>query len=420
MNSSPDQMSTRRRSKQTPQEITSALDRCQESFHVLADAFVCNVGCDSALTRAVAERTIGFFYPIRPGVHVHPSVNIYISCRAQEQMPIFEGPTQTREMVIVGYPAGGERGLTWSAGDWMVVHNPENGVGYAVNILERSVILQIPAAGAVELPLLRMIRLMCDCVLSRRGHSRLHAAAVAFGDQAMLIVGNRASGKTTAMFEILTSIGGKILAFDKVFIRPSQQGIDCLGIPTTLGIGIGTAKRYGLFLESFPSRLCNLRVEDTWRVNSEEDKARITPTLVAQRFHPAREGPYRLATVVFPSLDRKSGCRLSTLSRETGIERLTDNLILGNISPYEKDWVRLEAGSIPFEENTKSLRQALEMDQGVSYFCWSLGCDYVIEATKEILVSVMRAGTLTDQNSTPALRAEKQSSKPALTLDSRD
>src|SRR5215217_3681549 len=99
------------------------LDSYQNNFHVSVDTFVSNFRCDSALTQDVVERTVGFFYRPRLGLHMQPSVNFYVGCKAQEQTNLFREPSTTRDMVIVDYPSGGERGLTWAAGDWTIVYN---------------------------------------------------------------------------------------------------------------------------------------------------------------------------------------------------------------------------------------------------------------------------------------------------------
>jgi hypothetical protein len=107
-------------------------------------------------------------------------------------------------------------------------------------------------------------------MLNVNGSVLVHSASIANEDGAVLIVGPKRSGKTTAFLEFIKVLNMSPLAVDKTHLFLNDKQIDVFGFPTRLRVLAGTLKKYGNEFEHLiPEAYKNADHKELWKGDSE-------------------------------------------------------------------------------------------------------------------------------------------------------
>ncbi|MBX7551174.1 hypothetical protein K1Y78_24795 [Streptomyces sp. tea 10] len=140
----------------------------------------------------------------------------------------------------------------------------------------------------------RLAREMVRGVLLRAGWSVLHASAVVRDGRVALTFGRKGAGKTTTAVALATRHGWRLLANDRVFVRPNDRdAVDVLAWPSAAAIGLGLLDALGWF-ETVRERLHGGET-----LHPTQDP-RVTQALLAGSRTPLWENGKELKVQVFP------------------------------------------------------------------------------------------------------------------------
>jgi len=169
---------------------------------------------------------------------------------------------------------------------------------YAVMDPDADLVLLYLAAGKWEAPSMLAIRVVRAAVLLQleaAGWEYLHAACLTWRGVGVAITGPKFVGKTTLALQLLARPGWRLVANDKLAVRPGIAGVEALGFPIRMGIRDGSLRTLP------PSTAAALRLAS----DDGADSARIyvRPQSVAAQFGTGVDGHTALALIVHPRFD---------------------------------------------------------------------------------------------------------------------
>jgi len=85
-------------------------------------------------------------------------------------------------------------------------------------------------------------------------HVQLHASAMRFGGDVIVMTGPAGSGKTTTLAHLAGSVGAGIVANDRTLVHPEGGSWQALGVPTIVGLRAGTLAALPHLLGAIASR----------------------------------------------------------------------------------------------------------------------------------------------------------------------
>lgn len=88
---------------------------------------------------------------------------------------------------------------------------------------------------------MQTLRAVSKWLLLERGWVPLHSACVAKDGTAICVIGEKASGKTSTLLNLLARNGCDVVAIDKFLIRDAGSHMEVCGLPGKSGIRIGSA-----------------------------------------------------------------------------------------------------------------------------------------------------------------------------------
>jgi hypothetical protein len=88
---------------------------------------------------------------------------------------------------------------------------------------------------------MQTLRALGKWLLLEKGWIPMHSACVAKGGRAICVAGEKASGKTSTLLNLLARGGCDLLAIDKFLIRESGSHLEVCGLPGKSGIRVGSA-----------------------------------------------------------------------------------------------------------------------------------------------------------------------------------
>ncbi|MGP2436997.1 hypothetical protein [Streptomyces sp. JW3] len=185
---------------------------------------------------------------------------------------------------------------------------------------------------AVATATARLAREVVRGILLRDGWAVLHASAVVDQDgRALLTFGSKGAGKTTTALALAARHGLRLLANDRVFVRPDEDaGVDVLPWPSAAAIGLGLLDA----LKWFDVAQERLRGGEQLHPTQHEQ---VTAALLAGDRKPLwKEGGTEMKAQVFPD----------QFERWFSVPLATGGGAAALIFP------RIEAGATPAEENT--------------------------------------------------------------------
>ena len=100
----------------------------------------------------------------------------------------------------------------------------------------RVVMLTLADNFRVRTPLMRVVRELAMNDSQRRGALFLHAAAVALGDQGLIIAGEKAAGKTTTLIHLLSHPAARYISNDRVRVALDGEAAELVGMPSVVTI----------------------------------------------------------------------------------------------------------------------------------------------------------------------------------------
>jgi len=83
-----------------------------------------------------------------------------------------------------------------------------------------------------RVPLMRVLREFTMNHCMQKGGVFLHASAVAFGDDGLLLVGSKNAGKTSMMTHFMRNLRADYISNDRVYINPDEAPLTVRGMPT--------------------------------------------------------------------------------------------------------------------------------------------------------------------------------------------
>lgn len=215
-----------------------------------------------------------------------------------------ENPHRYEELAAV--VTGGPHEETAYARVRTLVARSDDGVVTAASPAERLAYRYDPAAACLEvvgsatLPLAmaaaRLAREMMRSLLLGDGWVVLHASAVVHDDdRAVLTFGGKGAGKTTTALTLATRGRLRLLANDRVFVRPDAAGgVEVLPWPAAAAVGLGLLDALGWY------DIAQRRLQAGESLNPTQDQ-RVTDALLAGWREPLWEDNGReLKTQVWP------------------------------------------------------------------------------------------------------------------------
>jgi hypothetical protein len=183
---------------------------------------------------------------------------------------------------------------------------------------------------------MQTLRAAMKWLLVERGWIPLHAACVARDGRAVCVAGQKGSGKTSTLLNLLVRNGCDLLAADKFLVRDAGSHLQVCGLPGKLGVRIGSAivqPRLLTWLEeaaaSFFPRISPETVRHIAATNTPEqlrhrgEKILMLPTELANLFGRSITPTAPLGLLLIPVFDLNiEGARLDALEPEQASEML--------------------------------------------------------------------------------------------------
>lgn len=170
--------------------------------------------------------------------------------------------------------------------------------GYALMDRRADLALLLLSAGppgVLSMLPIRVVRAAILLQLEAAGWSYLHAACLTRGGVGLAVTGPKCAGKTTLALQLLGRPGWRLVANDKLAVRPGGAGIEARGFPIRMGIRSGS-------LDVLPrSKASALRLASDERTDG--SRILVRPQLVASRFGTTVDRHTSLAVIVQPFFD---------------------------------------------------------------------------------------------------------------------
>jgi hypothetical protein len=306
------------------------------SFHFFVDELAFDVYC-LGIEAEHAAADVGYFYPTDAGAARHRVSGVFVlHARVPGRGPL--SVANAAEVELLGYPSAPRSGRRWVVGDWTVVETDRPRARFVVN--RRTGLVRIAGSNADVLESFpRTLRLLLRSRLEARGFGRLHSAAAAVDGRGIAVAGGRGSGKTTLLIDLVRGAGARVVSFDKLFVKSAAE-VQCIGEPASLGLALGTARRFGMFVDRFPAGLQRLSPHDAWAMTAPSDKARVPAGEVAAALPPAAAATHHLTAVLLADLKPDLPPSIRPLTEAEAREAIS-LLSLGATTTHQPDWAGL-------------------------------------------------------------------------------
>ncbi|ABD89406.1 hypothetical protein RPC_3877 [Rhodopseudomonas palustris BisB18] len=231
------------------------------------------------------------------------------------------------------------KGFWIDRGSTRMVHLDPFAVDVCIDRERRRAVVTGQDELTLRVPLLRIIEDACVAALESRGAVFIHASAVAVGAKAILLVGNKGSGKTTSLCRLLKLFDVSKLANDNVVLWLEDASVIVRGWPSFFKVAAATVATQEELTHLFPSALRHLldHGDQLWKVY---EKIAIYPTEAAELFDRQIQPQAVISTIILPRFGKDLVPRLTTISRD----ELCDEIglyIQGSQNPNYTDWMGL-------------------------------------------------------------------------------
>ncbi|MEU6355206.1 hypothetical protein ABZ896_38835 [Streptomyces sp. NPDC047072] len=227
-----------------------------------------------------------------------------------------------------------------------LVARDEGGAIYAIQPAERLAYHYDPAASRlviagdraepVAVAASRLARELIRGQLLHAGFHILHASCAVRDGRALLAFGPKGAGKTTSAL-LLAREGYELLANDRVFVRPEDEGLRILPWPSAAAIGFGLLESAGLYAplrarvlageQMHPTQ--DQRVTDAlhagntkpiWNAKGKELKPQFFPDQLSSLLRMTLATQAHAAAVLFPQVDKNAEPHVVDTPRALGEE----------------------------------------------------------------------------------------------------
>lgn len=163
---------------------------------------------------------------------------------------------------------------------------------------------------------MQIVRSVTKWLLIEQGWIPMHSACVAKDGRAICIIGEKASGKTTTLLNLLAHNGCQLLAVDKFLVRGAGSHVQVRGLPGKTGIRVGSAIGHPALLDwlttetaSFFPHMSAREVQQISASNTPEqlrnrrEKIHLLPSELAGLFGTSIEPAAPLHLILIPVFD---------------------------------------------------------------------------------------------------------------------
>lgn len=213
------------------------------------------------------------------------------------------------------------------------------GVEVAIDRARHQAVVSGRNEADLRVPVLRIIEDATVVALEARGAVVLHASAVAAGDKAILLVGNKGAGKTTSLCRLLKLFNISKLANDNVVLWQQGSSVVVRGWPSFFKLAAATVATHEELAAVFPPELRDQLAngEELWKVY---EKVALFPEEGAELFDRKIEPQGILSTIILPRFGKDLVPRMTAISRaelctEIGL------YVQGGQNPNHSDWMGL-------------------------------------------------------------------------------
>lgn len=202
-------------------------------------------------------------------------------------------------------------------------------------------VVGMPENRLARMGLFRVIRELAILRSDLRPRLDLHAAGLVWADRAVLLVGEKNSGKTTLLAHALASGDAALLANDRVVIA----GDRAFGVPTVVSVREGTRRFFPRLTDGLPDRPYLRTADEIADAPPHRPRADelfvLTPGQLASQLGATATASARLGAIVFPEVrpDRE-GWSIEQLSPAEGAARLEACGYGRQTGPRDATWFR--------------------------------------------------------------------------------
>jgi hypothetical protein len=187
------------------------------------------------------------------------------------------------------------------------------------------------------IPLIQIIEDTILTALEARGAVFLHASAVVADNKAILLVGNKGAGKTTALCRLLKLFDVSKLANDSVVLWSKGNSVIVRGWPSFFKVSVATIAGHEELAPVFPPNLRD-RLHDSAALWAVYEKVALFPGEAAELFHQNIEPEAPLSTIILPQFGKNHIPSVTAVELAAlGDEMLA--YIQGSQNPNHSDWL---------------------------------------------------------------------------------
>jgi len=231
-------------------------------------------------------------------------------------------------------------------GHCLMAYDRKNRVFYIVDKIHSVVRILAPEVGhCCRMPLARVLRELATMHCLNVGHLHCHAAAFAFGNQAIMLAGGKRSGKTSALIHSLSQPATQFITNDRLFVKHEYDRLLVRGMPTILKVrteSLEMLPAFGRRFRGYPYRYQfglneSKRRVSVWRkrmFGTTDVVARVSNAQFCDLMNVSAIGQANLASVVFPRVTADvNRVLIERLPPEVAASRLFNECLLAASSP---------------------------------------------------------------------------------------
>ena len=201
---------------------------------------------------------------------------------------------------------------------------------YIVYTHENNVIINVKETEEFDYQLLRIIREFIYRVELDNGKTFMHGAVCEHKGESLVIIGNKASGKTSLLTYFL-SCGAGYLANDRLFLSKNENEIVVQGFPIPMRISYESINKFGEKIKS----------EHLYRNQRFSiDKALVTPLELSRIFNIKVYDSLNLKAIIIPNIKiNEEGVMVEKVSIGDVIKTLSENCYSPIDESRKTEWI---------------------------------------------------------------------------------
>ena len=201
---------------------------------------------------------------------------------------------------------------------------------YIVYTDNKNVIINVKETEEFDYQLLRIIREFIYRVEQDNGKIFMHGAVCEHNGESLVIIGNKASRKTSLLTYFL-SCGAGYIANDRLFLRKDENEIVVQGFPIPMRISYESISKFGE----------KIKTEHFYRNQRLSiDKALVTPLELSRIFGIKVYDSLKLKAIIIPNIRiNEEGVLVEKVSIEDVMETLSDNCYSPVDESRKTEWI---------------------------------------------------------------------------------